>query len=585
MPEEYRRAALQELEHVVTSRWDATPAPADLVSRRIPRRDVKRAWVLSGALSEEPRDLLVAVDDKFPWSLPILALVEPGDALNYPHVETNGQLCLVSTTASYALPAGAEHLEQLVEEADDLLKQGRTGANTADFYLEAHSYWRKVGSSSNEIWLTAPPPAGHSVWTAGTNNGNAVVCPDKEALSTWLKAAERPRSRSGPALIVRLQEPLHPRNYPVTMGDLIGLIEKAGAREQLLQAVSRWRARHPLYIVLVFEFNSRHVLLGASFLPPSMVRMPGARSNGIPGFRHKLGSRANGRLMALSKVPGAAPRLQVVPTYRLYLSDRTAGPAARLLHDLHVVVAGCGALGGQLAMQLAQAGVGKLTLVDGDVFDWRNVGRHVLDSHSVGLNKATALAHAITRRFPDAAVTSIPQMWDAYFSKYPQEFNHADLFISTTGDAVSNARLDFLTQNGDIPAVLFGWIEAFGVAAHAVLSLPGSGALRAITDASGVLREPVADLRSAPPLPQEPSCGAFYQPYSSLSAVPSIALLGGLAVDALLGRQTVPGHRVWVGSANEFSDNGLSLSEIWRSRLNEGGFNRRYDLIIPGPTE
>ena len=65
-----------------------------------------------------------------------------------------------------------------------------------------------------------------------------------------------------------------------------------------------------------------------------------------------------------------------------------------------VAVAGCGALGGVVAMALARAGVGHLRLIDRDVPEPSNLPRQVLFDESdvaAGLPKAVAAANALTR--------------------------------------------------------------------------------------------------------------------------------------------------------------------------------------------
>jgi hypothetical protein len=245
------------------------------------------------------------------------------------------------------------------------------------------------------------------------------------------------------------------------------------------------------------------------------------------------------------------------------------------------VVAGCGAVGGQLAVQLAQAGVAHLTLLDGDTLDWRNVGRHVLDGSAVGQNKALATAAAIKRRFPDIDVTSVAGSWEAYQRREDEPLTKADLVVSATGEAASNLHLDELVQSGDVPPAVFCFLEAFGVAAHAVFCLPEGGRLRDICTPDGRLQEPVADLLNMPQAPQEPACGAIYQPFSSLAALSGIALAGELVIDALLGRVAVSQHRAWVGAAAVFATEGLALTAVWQARLNQAGFSRRFDLPMP----
>jgi len=205
----------------------------------------------------------------------------------------------------------------------------------------------------------------------------------------------------------------------------------------------------------------------------------------------------------------------------------------------------------------------------------------VLDGSFVGRNKAEAIAESILRRFPDSRVKGFPTTWEKYF-QYPQKNDSADLMISVTGEVAGNRHLDVLVKNGQVPPVMFGWIEPFGVAAHAIFRHPKGGSLAEISDNTGLLKEPVADLRGTPPLPKEASCGAFYQPYSSISALPCIATIGELALDVLFKRICHSVHRVWVSNSEAFSRNGLSIHPSWLYRLNSMGFNRRYDFILPG---
>ncbi|MCJ7695619.1 MAG: HesA/MoeB/ThiF family protein [Anaerolineaceae bacterium] len=57
-----------------------------------------------------------------------------------------------------------------------------------------------------------------------------------------------------------------------------------------------------------------------------------------------------------------------------------------VLKDKHVFVAGCGGLGGYVIESLARLGVGRITVVDGDVFEESNLNRQLLSS-SMNLGK------------------------------------------------------------------------------------------------------------------------------------------------------------------------------------------------------
>jgi len=572
----------QRLRADISATW---PAAQELsvgeLKARFPKRRLSAGWRLPAAMAEPPHDVLVAIDDDFPWSLPVIALPASTGGVTYPHVEADGRLCLTTVSDAFEVPVGIAHVQQLVQEANDLMLDGRTNTNEADFFAEAHSYWTLIQPAGGQYWLTQPAPGAHAVWFSARDGNNVVLAPTKDALETWARNGARRLDAVDVALVIRLGAPLHPHDYPSTMAELSGLATQVGAGVELERVVTRWKARDPLPVVLTFDFEGRTIALGGSFLPPSEIKFPGARHCGIPGFRQGSALRGRSRVAALATVPQQFPHAKVVPIHREFLNERTAGPASRALSNLHVVVAGCGAVGGQLAVQLAQAGVGHLTLLDGDTLDWRNVGRHVLDGGAVGQNKALAVAAAIKRRFPDIDVTGVAASWETYQRREGEPLTKADLVVSATGEAAGNLHLDELVQSGDVPPAVFCFLEAFGVAAHAVFSFPGSGRLCDICTGDGRLREPVADLVDMPQAPQEPACGAIYQPFSSLAALSGIALAGELVIDALLGRVAVSQHRVWVGAAAAFATEGLSLTAVWRARLDATSFSRRFDIALP----
>jgi molybdopterin/thiamine biosynthesis adenylyltransferase len=71
-----------------------------------------------------------------------------------------------------------------------------------------------------------------------------------------------------------------------------------------------------------------------------------------------------------------------------------------LLADAKVLIAGCGSGGGQVALQLAMAGIRKFSLFDSDVLEPENVIRHVCGLRYLGQLKVDALADVLLDRNP-----------------------------------------------------------------------------------------------------------------------------------------------------------------------------------------
>ena len=76
---------------------------------------------------------------------------------------------------------------------------------------------------------------------------------------------------------------------------------------------------------------------------------------------------------------------------QILLSDVDVDGQERLKQS-HVVILGLGGLGSPLAMYLGAAGVGRLTLVDGDTVDETNLHRQVIHSQK-SLNQLLSLIH------------------------------------------------------------------------------------------------------------------------------------------------------------------------------------------------
>ena len=87
--------------------------------------------------------------------------------------------------------------------------------------------------------------------------------------------------------------------------------------------------------------------------------------------------------------------------------------AVERLARAHVVVLGLGGVGSYAAEALARAGVGRLTLVDGERIDETNVNRqlHALDGE-VGRWKAEVMAERLARILPASALAAEPIRYD-----------------------------------------------------------------------------------------------------------------------------------------------------------------------------
>jgi molybdopterin/thiamine biosynthesis adenylyltransferase len=122
----------------------------------------------------------------------------------------------------------------------------------------------------------------------------------------------------------------------------------------------------------------------------------------------------------------------------------------------HVVVIGCGAIGSVVVDTLARAGVGKLSLIDGDLLDAGNLLRHAGIVSDVGLGKAASMALHAKRVHPgidaspyDIRIGRTGRVGEATFQReFPMNLlSEADVVIDATAEAAVHETIGELCRD------------------------------------------------------------------------------------------------------------------------------------------
>lgn len=84
--------------------------------------------------------------------------------------------------------------------------------------------------------------------------------------------------------------------------------------------------------------------------------------------------------------------------------------AQRLISEATVAVAGCGGIGGAVAMRLARLGVRHIKVADPDTFDWSNINRQFGSSRAtIGKNKSEVVGNLVHELAGDVTVEIFPE--------------------------------------------------------------------------------------------------------------------------------------------------------------------------------
>ena len=475
---------------------------------------------------------LTFLDLKF-LELPEIYLLDPRPkelARPLPHIDHHGKLCYLDQESYRIDPYDpVVTMATLLDQAKRVLISSLAGTNSKEVGHEFRAYWeadiRGAILSNDQTARTlkyncleykTPTGASCELLVIGTDEEIEVFRKQRDGI---LKQAANKH-----ALWIEVSETaLLPEKGVWPPKHFKGLYEwikktDSGAAGRLHHVLgSKAGAHNPLLVV----FNTKGGIVAFE------VKLPEGLATSIesPGRFRKVLLFDTGRFgtkVCRSSVDDLSPKFQT--------SRNLPGVGLR---NKHIVLIGCGTIGGYLARLLVQSGAGqgkgKLVIYDGQTLASGNIGRHYLDAAYLYDNKAIACRHKLMGEYPMAQIKEV----DQDFNRLKDEVK-ADIIIDATGfEAFSlslNAQAVERHRAKDVcPPVIFAWIDGSGYCTRTVYYDGTGGCYRCLLNADRTERfEPL--LNPADAVPTTYQCGESYTPYS-----PSVSVqAAGLALDAVL---------------------------------------------------
>ena len=561
------------------------------VADRLGKSDLERfvpysftdGWrIPKGWCGDVERNLLVLVDRDFPYAPPRFAVEPPPEPLAWPHIEGNGLLCLLSSDASINTTDPIAVLQELLAEAHQLCKESTQGSNSEDFRSEFLSYWRIAVSNCKESprVLSLLDPCGPSRQIAVlAHQGGVFVGEDRDVLQAWLQrrfGVTNDQTRNGvrDGMLMWLPQPLIPEQYPTTGLDLLALARESGPKTLNLLEDMAAESPSKLRVILGSTSNGNGCFASIECSNPPRERT-GCRTRDpiSKGFRP---GRVPRRLLARRYLNPRVDLANVDRADHMWVHGRDGNNRQAELCKKRVACLGCGSVGGAVARLLAQAGVGSLVLVDPELLEWSNVGRHVLGARSVNQQKAAQVAMEIRSAFPHLNVVEFkPERIGPRAKSLMVDLKSCDLIVSMMGNWNAEIFLnDWQREDANAPPILYGWLERHAAAAHAVLVRSGQGCLRCGFDGCGRFDLEATSWPEDSHDSLEPACGAIFTPYGPVELCWAHALVARLALGVLVGSETASVHHTWLGATDHLRNAGGNWSKRWLDQVgdpSEGG--------------
>lgn len=273
-------------------------------------------------------------------------------------------------------------------------------------------------------------------------------------------------------------------------------------------------------------------------------------------------------------------KVDTVSTFRIdpqYMLVR--GGAEIDMMKKSVLLIGCGSVGGFIAENLCQCGIGALDILDKDRLSTDNVHRHVLgfDDAILGQYKADLMKTQLESRFPYVKIDSlsfIDRSAETFIKESNRLMNY-DLIVSATGNPSLDLALnDVLSKIENAPPLVVCFNEPYGIGGHAIAVLKNGGCLRCLY--SDTLSGELTTFQGSFVHTEQSfsktisGCSSAFVEYSVLDSQQTAIMTSRLIIDVLKRKCEHTRLVSWIGSAEKLRCEGFQTSDYFNDLEQQG---------------
>ncbi|TRN14309.1 hypothetical protein DM586_10145 [Vibrio fluvialis] len=526
----------------------------------------EQAWVIPSGIQCEGEELsfILKATSNYPFQVPDIYTYPALEMLKYPHVETNGKLCVWPETKQFD-PTCKYYFQELLKDAHQLVTGILSGGLKEDFVNGFNSYWNINVDPQYSIQSLCDTTEIRSreVYTYCANR-TYIFADDKEQLKRYLintQIRENVKDKDlQKTFLMRVDTPWYPQNYPKKVDDIF---------THLSAEVGEQEAASLMYHAITNDYSASPCLLMVN--TPNGLTVCGLMmavndsDKRVCKQRKDLEGVGKGfRKGAMNALKDFMPRAKNKPVRQLrgqridpnWVLGRDCNPDISELKNATVALIGLGSIGSHLLPLLVRSGVRNFVLIDPDIVESANVGRQWYGIHQIGMSKVSACSSELIKQFPWVNCKTHCAKW-LQSQQAISDFRKADLIISATGSWQSDCALGQLSKQDELPPILWAFTESYGAATHAFYDPTCSFELVKLFDDTGGFSNSVATFNHET-LKELPSCGGYFQSYGIGELSHGHAMIGQLALNALLGRLPcdLSTYYIWVGDKQVIELNG-----------------------------
>lgn len=504
--------------------------------------------------------LTILFPTSFPLQLPQIRVVDYDK--RYAHMESDGKLCLVDRSSILIKTTMPDQiLIDCFDRACELLAVDTKSDDYANEIMrEFDSYWlanarlniysildeKEYGYSEMKMFVSRSV----HVLASSLNEGKFFAC-------NYLNAIDDDKSFVTKCIVISLRK----KSKPIVLKESYKWSE---IRRYILENVSgSVKRRFKKFLGSYARELMRYIV----------ISLPGEYGNVMFGFRVEFNNKKKEKI---EKITSA----KVQPVYiqradRGYMLQRSGGETA--LSKKNVLLLGCGSVGGYIANNLCQLGIGAIDLLDNDFFSRENVHRHFLgfDSLTESITyKSVLLKNRLEKMYPYADIDSLDYTNRSVenFIIQKERLKNYDLIISALGEPTLNLEINrVLYEEGITTPFLSCFNEPYGIGGHVIaVNISHDSCLRCLyTD---TISEDLVSFRASFVKENQyfkkniSGCSSAFVPYSCLDSQQTAIMASRLAIKILKKQVEQNEINSWVGDDTTLRDAGFVTSDFYKRK-------------------